>query len=66
MSTRTIIEINHDFWHELEANPAEAMKTLLRSINTFNVHDPSVAPPHGVRLLAQRHHTEVLKLEVKS
>jgi hypothetical protein len=64
MSTRTIIEINHDYWHDLDENP-EAMKQLLQGINTFNPDDSRLAHLPGVRILGQRHHSETLKLTVK-
>jgi hypothetical protein len=64
MSTRTIIEINHDYWHELNEMP-EAMKLLLQGINTFNPDDSRLRDLPGVRILGQRHHSETLNLTVR-
>ncbi len=61
MSTRTIIEINHDELAFLEQNGQTIFPTMLQEmrsgvmpVHIGNVHD--FAP--GVRILGQRHHTE--------
>lgn len=59
MSTRTIIEINHDWWQELERD--DAMHAILMHLNDKQRNDL----PRGVRVLGQRHHSEELKLIVK-
>jgi hemolysin activation/secretion protein len=70
MSTRTIIEINHDYlnattletllqlWHRL---PSSDVATML------NAGDgkPVTWGGCGIRILAQRHHSETLKLTVE-
>lgn len=69
MSTRTVIEINHDYLHDLEKHPM-FWDRLIRELRScgFNAElnagkTPSAAP--GVRVLGQRHHSQTLKLEVK-
>ena len=69
MSIRTIIEINHDYLHDLEQNPRrwETLIAVLKSggINTgLNAGEtPAIVP--GIRALGQRHHSYKMKLEVK-
>lgn len=70
MSTRTIIEINHDyhtdetlgeliaFWHQLGSSE------VARRLNQSN-GKPVYWGGCGIRILGQRHHSETLKLEVK-
>ena len=59
MSTRSIIEINHDYWEDLER--VDAMHAILMHLHDKKRYDL----PKGIRMLGQRHHTETLKLEVK-
>ena len=65
MSIRTIIEINHDYWHELQNNP-EAMLKIFQSISNYppaeNDYRHYIS---GIRILGQRHHSETLELKVK-
>jgi hypothetical protein len=67
MSTRTIIEINHDYIHDLEADPSQLRALLLmaRSGALANVGPTGSVGLPGIRILGQRHHSETLKLEVK-
>lgn len=60
MSIRTIIEINHDFLTNLRLDPERTM----RLFDALKGPRPEEEFPQGVRLLAQRHHTEHLSLEV--
>lgn len=69
MSTRTIIEINHDYLHRLEREP-DLMKHLLRAMCSSDLTGAlntrgQVRMDGGITVLAQRHHSETLKLEVK-
>ena len=71
MSIRTIIEINHDYLHELSSDP-EHWIDLLRAMRSSDLtgalnaaNGKPVFRPPGIRILAQRHHSEMLKLEVK-
>jgi hypothetical protein len=61
MSHRTVIEINHDYWHDLADDP-DAMKRILSMIENQNRLELGV---RGVRILGSRHHSETLKLTVK-
>lgn len=69
MSTRTVIEINHDYLSNLEKYPEQfldMLKALRGSSITGELNNgltPIVAD--GVRVLGQRHHSERLKLEIK-
>ena len=60
MSTRTVIEINHDHLADLVRSP-ERLIQYLRDLQGSG--KPEFLP--GVRLLGQRHHSETLKLTVK-
>lgn len=60
MSIRSIIEINHDALHDLTKDPErliEFIKSLAWGIKPKDIN--------GVRFLAQRHHSEKLKLTVE-
>lgn len=70
MSIRTIIEINHDYLG-LQYGPEMALLRLLRALPlsdiTGQLNRAEGAPVDvggGVRVLAQRHHSEKLNLEV--
>jgi hypothetical protein len=64
MSTRTIIEINHDYLRELTALEPSAMLDFIFALRGTLKDAERIAPP-GVRVLGQRHHSETLKLEVR-
>lgn len=65
MSTRTIIEINHDYLHDLSDEKWEELKRYLRSgfADQRDVDSGRHIVP-GVRLLGQRLHSEKLTLKV--
>lgn len=70
MSTRTIIEINHDYltrstleallqlWHRLPMSDVPRMLNAAKG-------EPVNWGGCGIRILAQRHHSETLSLEVR-
>jgi hypothetical protein len=69
VSTRTIIEINHDRLSDLQGYDGY-IATLLRALGMSEVTGHLNARGAydfcpGIRILAQRHHSETLKLEVK-
>ncbi|PXW23366.1 hypothetical protein [Paraburkholderia caballeronis] len=65
MSTRTLLEINHDFLHNLRRHPeilGEIMAELVGSVhgaalNEANSRGHALDLGHGVRLVLQRHHS---------
>jgi len=69
VSIRTIIEINHDY---IDLKTGAALLELLSILGSSEITgrlnradgDP-VEWLSGIRVLAQRHHSETLKLEVK-
>jgi hypothetical protein len=63
MSTRTVIEINHDYLHDLLEHP-EGMVQLLRALRQTQRYAETQTPP-GVRILGQRHHSETLELSIR-
>jgi len=63
MSTRTVIEINHDVLADLIAWPNAIEKFLWALSSTEET--ARRAAPNGIRILGQRHHSETLKLTVK-
>ena len=68
MSIRTIIEINHDYLGQLGPEQwAELMTALASSSVTGQLNRAEGKPVNwttGIRILAQRHHSETLKLYV--
>lgn len=69
MSTRTIIEINHDHLTLATASELVGLLSNLRmsvvtGLLNRNNGDP-VTWHTGIRILAQRHHSETITLEVK-
>ncbi|KVP77486.1 hypothetical protein WJ92_02580 [Burkholderia ubonensis] len=65
MSTRTLLEINHDRLHDLRTRPellAEVVSELVGSVHTAaldeaNSRGRALDLGHGVRLVLQYHHT---------
>lgn len=64
MSTRTIIEINHDYLRRLTQDP-QALAEFLSSFGSHSEKTLNERAPNGIRVLAQRHHTTVLDLRVE-
>lgn len=69
MSIRTIIEINHDYLHDLLRHP-EFWEELLRGLsggdyNSGLFHDGIVRLKHGVTVLHTRHHSQTITLKVE-
>lgn len=65
MSTRTIIEINHDYLHDLD-NP-ETLQKLLQALRSGDISRYIESTMHivpGIRVLAMRHHTETITLKI--
>ena len=61
MSTRTIIEINHDYLRELKPGGfrEDLMPTLLKRLGGgLDAGDREYLAAHGIRILGQRHHSE--------
>lgn len=66
MSTRTIIEINHDYIADLAKRPDDLAKWVKSLGHLSHVELAKFrGTPYGIRFLGQRHHSETLKLEVK-
>jgi hypothetical protein len=69
MSTRTIIEINHDYLADLSKDDDGHFKVLLSmlrsGVGANEKHWNTDLGLPGVRILGQRHHSETLKLEVR-
>jgi hypothetical protein len=61
LSTRTIIEINHDCLHYLLENPDH----VTRFLQSLKGSLPNALMLNGIKVLGQRHHSETLKLTVK-
>ncbi len=69
MSTRTIIEINHDQLSRMEPQIwGELMRALSGSSITGMLNKADGKPVEwasGIRILAQRHHSETMNLKVE-
>jgi hypothetical protein len=60
VSTRTIVEINHDHLGELRRD-SKPLQWLLAALSACDTADPEVRRllnMHGLRVLGQRHHSE--------
>lgn len=60
MSTRTIIEINHDHLGELRRDgyPLARLLAVLAACDTANPEEQQLLRQSGIRILGQRHHSE--------
>jgi len=69
MSTRTIIEINHDYIPDIKLSEIEDLLMSLRGTRVTGELNKSGGRPfvwsNAIRILAQRHHSETLHLEVR-
>jgi hypothetical protein len=70
MSTRTIIEINHDYLTDVGLATLINLWYTLHSSDVAGMLNQADGKPVnwkgcGIRVLGQRHHSETLKLEVK-
>lgn len=73
MSTRTLIEINHDFLHELQDRPellaiiVSELGTSLhnRQLNEMNERGRPLDIGHGVTIVLQYHHTTDVAVTTK-
>lgn len=63
MSTRTIIEINHDYLHRI-ADDTEKLIAFVRRLGASRGEAEKIAP-YGIKVLAERHHTEEMRLQFK-
>lgn len=63
MSNRTIIEVNHDYWHKINANPADFAR---RIVDYTRACDPDVAQGlkdhYGVNVLGTVHHSDKIAI----
>lgn len=57
MSIRTVIEINHDYLHQLR-DDRDWFEDLSRILASGSKPEPGEFP--GIRYLGQRHHSETL------
>ncbi|RDU99170.1 hypothetical protein [Trinickia dinghuensis] len=73
MSTRTLIEINHDFLHELQDVP-ELLAIIVselgtsmhcRPLNEANERGRTLDIGHGLRIVLQYHHTTDVAVTTK-
>ncbi len=65
MSTRTIIEINHDLIDDLKKDGEIGPKLFRVLCESMGEDGRNGLRVRGVRVLGQRHHSETLKLEIR-
>lgn len=65
MSTRTILEINHDPLKNWQGNPSEAGLTIYRALCGVERNFDFELEHFGIRLLVQRHHSTKVTVEVE-
>lgn len=63
MSTRTIIEINHDYLRRIADDP-EKLIAFVRRLGASRGEAEKIAP-YGIKVLTERHHSEEMKLQFK-
>jgi hypothetical protein len=63
MSHRTILEFNHDYLHDLKADPKH-LENLLRRLMANDWQGRWTPDVPGVRKVGERHHSETLKLTI--
>lgn len=70
MSTRTIVEINHDFAHMIEKNPDSFVRDLMRYLGSAGEDNAARLERYGIRLAWWGHHSDeravVTKYETKT
>ena len=70
MSTRTIIEINHDFANDLLSMPAEMFRGLIMQAALKQASDQDEIERQclssGIDILGSRHHSEYLTVSTTS
>ncbi len=64
MSTRTIVEFNHDCIADLKA-AGHISRELFNVLCEATSNHKHFGPIQGIRILGQRHHSETLKLKVE-
>lgn len=58
MSIRTLLEINHDCWGEIDDNRNEFVVDVLRYLGSGSDTDTQRLLRYGIRIAATRHHSE--------
>jgi len=70
MSIRTIIEINHDYAHDILSMPAEMFRGLIMQMALNQAADQDEierqCEANGISILGSRHHSDYMTVEVKS
>lgn len=66
MSTRTIIEINHDYLHDLRTRDSFLWARLLLDLAgcELNADERQFFAAHGIRILGSRHHSNSMTLTI--
>ena len=57
MSTRTIVEINHDYAHRIEEEPESFVRDLMRYLGSAGEDNATRLERYGIRLAWQGHHS---------
>ena len=65
MSIRTIVEINHDFGHQIERNPEAFLRALRHYINSTSERNGAELERFGVRVAWSGHHSDDRKVVTK-
>jgi hypothetical protein len=63
MSIRTVIEINHDYLRDIADDPARIVDFVMRLGSGLGYAKKVI--PNGMRVLAQRHHSDKITLTVE-
>lgn len=64
MSQRTIVEINHDYAHAIQADPHKFMQLFLRALASGDKREWDELRHFGIRKAVQCHHSDERKVVV--
>lgn len=58
MSNRSLIEINHDYWHVLDSHPLDFLAALQRYLSSADNDNAEALRRFGVKVVGMRHHSD--------
>lgn len=65
MSIRTVVEVNHDYGHHIEEDPAEFARLVRYAINAGDRNTWEELESFGIRFITERHHSDECEVRTK-
>lgn len=62
MSNRTIIEINHDLWHKIQADPEGFTAEVVEYLRGCSPESRETLARYGVNVLGTVHHSDKIAI----